>query len=381
MNKNITFEKLEPYVYVTKLAGFEHSEFIQPNATKKPKLETDIPMVQGKNIRDGVFVEKYDWYISRNISDSLPRSVLNKKCILIPYVGSNLGEVGIFPNKYRCHLASNIAKLELINDKFDLEYLMYYFQSPIGQSYLFKDKQGSSQPNITMESIRNSKVIIKPIIEQKKIAKILSKISRKIENNNAINNNLQELMNTFYDYYFIKQTQNNVSNCSKLLCKDILEVKTGKEDANFGNSNGKYKFFTCSKETINCDKPAFSGQSILIAGNGDFNVKHYNGEFNAYQRTYVLIPSDSLYYGTLYMSALKLVQKFRKASSGSIVKFISKSDVENIEIIIPNNHNLLLSLNKYLDYIEKNEKENERLIKIRNFIVPLLMNGQATIDE
>ena len=190
MNKNITFEKLGPYVYVTKLAGFEHSEFIQQNATKKPKLETDIPMVQGKNIRDGVFVEKYDWYISRNISDSLPRSVLNKKCILIPYVGSNLGEVGIFPNKYRCHLASNIAKLELINDKYDLEYLMYYFQSPIGQSYLFKDKQGSSQPNITMESIRNSKVIIKPIIEQKKIAKILSKISRKIENNNAINNNL-----------------------------------------------------------------------------------------------------------------------------------------------------------------------------------------------
>ena len=191
MKKNITFEKLEPYVYVTKLAGFEHSEFIQPNATKKPKLETDIPMVQGKNIKDGVFVEKYDWYISRNISDSLPRSVLNKKCILIPYVGSNLGEIGIFPNKYRCHLASNIAKLELINDKYDLEYLMYYFQSPIGQSYLFKDKQGSSQPNITMESIRNSKVIIKPIIEQKKIAKILSKISRKIENNNAINNNLK----------------------------------------------------------------------------------------------------------------------------------------------------------------------------------------------
>ena len=65
---------------------------------------------------------------------------------------------------------------------------------------------------------------------------------------------------------------------------------------------------------------------VLIAGNGDFNVKHYNGEFNAYQRTYVLIPSDSLYYGTLYMSALKLVQKFRKASSGSIVKFISKEN-------------------------------------------------------
>ena len=264
----------------------------------------------------------------------------------------------------------------------DGKYLNAYLHSQTAKRYFELNASGSGQRyTLTIDSILDLIVYMPELDEQRRIGNIFSSIDKKIENNNAINNNLQELMNTFYDYYFIKQTQNNVSNCSKLLCKDILEVKTGKEDASFGNSNGKYKFFTCSKETINCDKPAFSGQSILIAGNGDFNVKHYNGEFNAYQRTYVLIPSDSLYYGTLYMSALKLVQKFRKASSGSIVKFISKSDVENIEIIIPNNHNLLLSLNKYLDYIEKNEKENERLIKIRNFILPLLMNGQATIDE
>ena len=115
--KEIEFESLEPYVFVTKLAGFEHSEYIQPNATRKPIESTDIPMVQGKNIRNGVFVEKYDWYISKNIADSLPRSILNKKCILIPYVGSNLGELGIFPNKYRCHLASNIAKMELLSER------------------------------------------------------------------------------------------------------------------------------------------------------------------------------------------------------------------------------------------------------------------------
>ncbi len=264
----------------------------------------------------------------------------------------------------------------------DGKYLNAYLHSQTAKRYFELNASGSGQRyTLTIDSILDLIVYMPELDEQRRIGNIFSSIDKKIENNNAINNNLQELMNTFYDYYFIKQAQNNVSNCSKLLCKDILEVKTGKEDANFGNSNGKYKFFTCSKETINCDKPAFSGQSILIAGNGDFNVKHYNGEFNAYQRTYVLIPSDSLYYGTLYMSALKLVQKFKKASSGSIVKFISKSDVENIEIIIPNNHNLLLSLNKYLDYIEKNEKENERLIKIRNFILPLLMNGQAIIDE
>src|SRR5690554_2096075 len=94
------FEMLNKHVFVTKLAGFEHTKYIQPNATKEPVLETDIPMVQGKNIRNGFFVEEYDWYIKKEISDSLKRSQLTKDCILIPYVGSNLGEVGVFYHEY-----------------------------------------------------------------------------------------------------------------------------------------------------------------------------------------------------------------------------------------------------------------------------------------
>ena len=191
MSNDIIYEEISPYVFVTKLAGFEHSEYIQPFATKKPNDSTDVPMVQGKNIRNGTFVEKYDWYISEEISNGLPRSVLDKKCILIPYVGSNLGEVGIFHNKYKCHLASNIAKVELNSDKYLLEYMMYYMQSPTGQSYLFQAKQGSSQPNITMESIRKTKIIKRPILEQRKIVNILSSIDEQIKRNNAMVQKLQ----------------------------------------------------------------------------------------------------------------------------------------------------------------------------------------------
>jgi len=113
MSKRLQYEKLDPYVFVTKLAGFEHTKHIQGVATHQPEADTDIPMVQGKNIRNGFFVQKHEWFISKDVSDALPRSVLDKPCILIPYVGSNLGEVGIFPNDYRCHLASNIAKVAI----------------------------------------------------------------------------------------------------------------------------------------------------------------------------------------------------------------------------------------------------------------------------
>lgn len=77
-------------------------------------------------------------------------------------------------------MASNVAKIELVDDYFDIEYLKYYLQSPIGQSYLFIDKQGSAQPNITMQSIRNTLILNKTKEEQIKIAKILKKLMIKL---------------------------------------------------------------------------------------------------------------------------------------------------------------------------------------------------------
>ena len=133
MNKHMKFEKIDPYVFVTKLAGFEHTKYIQGVATHSQVWADDVPMVQGKNIRNGSFVNEHEWYIKKEISDLLPRSILNKPCILIPYVGSNLGEVGIFPCEYICHWASNVAKVELDSDKYLLDYIKYYLQSDIGQ--------------------------------------------------------------------------------------------------------------------------------------------------------------------------------------------------------------------------------------------------------
>ena len=69
--------------------------------------------------------------------------------------------------------------------------MKYYMQSPIGQSYLFQAKQGSSQPNITMESIRKTKIIKKSINEQIKIVSILSSIDAQIKRNNDMVQKLQ----------------------------------------------------------------------------------------------------------------------------------------------------------------------------------------------
>ncbi|MCL2038641.1 restriction endonuclease subunit S [Candidatus Saccharibacteria bacterium] len=70
---------------------------------------------------------------------------------------------------------------------------------------------------------------------------------------------------------------------------EIATITTGKKDVNQGNPNGEYPFFTCAKTHTYSDGFSFSGEAILIAGNGEVGLcQYYNGDFEAYQRTYVL---------------------------------------------------------------------------------------------
>lgn len=70
---------------------------------------------------------------------------------------------------------------------------------------------------------------------------------------------------------------------------EVCTIKTGKLNANAMVEGGKYPFFTCSDTVFAIDTYAFDCEALLVAGNGYIGgVKHYNGKFNAYQRTYVL---------------------------------------------------------------------------------------------
>lgn len=74
------------------------------------------------------------------------------------------------------------------------------------------------------------------------------------------------------------------------LLGDVVTIQTGKYDANHAKANGKYRFYTCAFEYFMCDTNRFSGKSIILPGNGANvgEVFYYEGEFDAYQRTYVL---------------------------------------------------------------------------------------------
>ena len=90
----------------------------------------------------------------------------------------------------------------------------------------------------------------------------------------------------------LEETESKSSKGWKMVrLGEITQIRTGKLDANAQRPGGPYPFFTCGEETLDIDHFAFDTEAILLAGNGNFNVKWYHGKFNAYQRTYVIEPN------------------------------------------------------------------------------------------
>lgn len=119
---------------------------------------------------------------------------------------------------------------------------------------------------------------------------------------------------------------------------NICDVKTGKFDANASDENGAYPFFTCSKEPLRINTYSYDAECVLIAGNGELNVKYYNGKFDAYQRTYILTTKNgvsdvSTQY--LYLFFQLYVETLRKNSIGGVIKYIKLGDITEANIPVP----------------------------------------------
>ncbi len=119
---------------------------------------------------------------------------------------------------------------------------------------------------------------------------------------------------------------------------NICDVKTGKLDANASDENGAYPFFTCSKEPLRINTYSYDAECVLIAGNGELNVKYYNGKFDAYQRTYILTTKNgvsdvSTQY--LYLFFQLYVETLRKNSIGGVIKYIKLGDITEANIPVP----------------------------------------------
>lgn len=161
------------FYFVTKLAGFEYTDTLM----NKISSSEVVPIVRAQNVRMFRFEnESISEFIDLETSLLLDRYSLNKKSLLMTFIGAGIGDVCIFDEPQRYHLAPNVAKIEKNSDNDDIicdEYIMFYFGSDAGKGEINKISKASAQASLSMSTIRKISITIPPISEQRSIASYL----------------------------------------------------------------------------------------------------------------------------------------------------------------------------------------------------------------
>ncbi len=251
---------------------------------------------------------------------------------------------------------------------------------------------GAAQRTISLTALRKMEMEVPPYNVQEKIVKILKPFDDLIENNQKQIKLLEEAAQRLYKEWFVdlhfpgyentKVVDGVPEGWKKVGLVDIAPILTGKKDANYGTNDGEYLFFTCAQEPIKAPSYSFDCDAVILAGNGDFNVKLYRGKFEAYQRTYIFSPINKSNLFLLYYAVRANMKSLFQGASGSTIKFLTKRMLEEIQVYIPTK-NIKLYFNIYSEsYHKKIEILNAQIQLIkeaRNRLLPKLMDGRIEV--
>ena len=169
----------------------------------------------------------------------------------------------------------------------------------------------------------------------------------------------------------------------KVKLGQLVSIQTGKLDANAAVFGGKYPFFTTAKEISRINEYAYDGEVVLVAGNGDLNVKYYKGKFNAYQRTYILTSNSNLRMKYLYYFLDKYIEVLRYQSIGGVIKYIKLNNLSDAQIPMRS----IFEQDKIIGILEKLDNEiiirSKQLSELSNLVKSRFnkMFGDPVLNE
>lgn len=312
----------------------------------------------------------------------------------------------LFSDTSKYVVSTKLMVLRKFNDDVDLDYFYYWLTNSDTLSILQSRAENriGSFPQITFELLSEYKVPVPEISIQKKAAKILKNIDQKIRTNNKIIAELESIAKTLYDYWFLQfefpneEEKPYKSSGGKMVYNEELklEIPEGWKTVNIGKilceaekskvqvseakEKGDYPFFTSGESVLAYDEFFVDKFNIFLNTGGNPDIKAYMGKC-AYSTDTWCINADKYSY-TLYYYFLKLMPQFEQLFfAGSGLKHLQKDALKSKYILLPE-ENVLNQFNNicYIQWrkISKCIKENKELASLRDFLLPMLMNGQAT---
>lgn len=401
--------------------------FDGPHATPK-KTDSGPVYLSISSLKQG----RFDLSESAHLSDKdytkwAKRVVPTAGDLLFSYE-TRLGEAALMPKNLKACLGRRMGLLRPKKGKVTPEYLLYAYLSPgFQQQILSNTIRGATVDRISLTELPKFKIYVPKIEQQQAIASTLAALDAKIDCNNRINAELEAMAKALYDYWFVQfdfPDENGKpykSSGGKMVYNEVLkrEIPVGWKSSNIlelaellgggtptkkkpENWNGHIPFFTPSdtdgnvfkfdttdkitKEgLVNSSTKLFKENTVFITARGSVGRTVLAGVKMAMnQSCYALCAKQGISYAYLFFLAKELVHHLEVKSSGSVFDSIVTTDIELSSLVIPH----LQVIKKYSERAEplfqkinKNTQENIQLAKLRDWLLPMLMNGQVTVGD
>lgn len=310
-------------------------------------------------------------------------------------------------------------------ERIDSGFLTYHLSTSSNQNWIVKQAVGATMPNLNTTILSDVPLQVPDKTTQQKIAAVLSVLDAKIECNNRINAELEAMAKTLYDYWFVQfdfpdaNGKPYKSSGGKIVYNSTLkrEIPDGWKDSSVlavadllgGGTptkkkpeywNGQIPFFTptdadgtifkfatadyITKEGLKKSSTKLFGENtILITARGSVGKLVLTGvDMAMNQSCYALQAKPGISPMYLFYLTKELIRHLEVKSSGSVFNSIVSNDIEFTKLAIPDS----AVVEKYASVVEPafeqiaiNTRENQQLTQLRNWLLPMLINGQVSV--
>lgn len=290
----------------------------------------------------------------------------------------------------------------IVNEKLVIPKYLYYKLSQIDFNYY---NEGTTIPSLRTETLYKIDIDLPKKNIQKKVVNLLNTIDEKIENNQKIIANLEELSQTlfkrwFVDFEFPDENGNPYkSSGGEMIDSELGEIPSGWKVDELGNyikiKSGKRPKNKVDKKDIENVVPIIGASKIM----GYTNDYLYNekiiiigrvGTHGVIQRFSTRTwPSDNTFviisdFENIIYQVLKSID-YISLNRGSTQPLLSQKDIKNTKVAMPTNETLLLTYQKENNHIlkmmDQKNIENQKLTQLRDTLLPKLMSGEIEIPN
>lgn len=329
------------------------------------------------------------------------------------------GQAMIWNSDEKIILSQRLYGLRVNKNLVDNYYLKYFIQSPIGQKSIVRNNSGSTVSGISAKTFKNIKILIPDLEKQQAISKILLTIDQKIQINNQINQELEAMAKTLYDYWFVQfdfPDQNGKpykSSGGKMVYHPELkrEIPEG-----WGVEKLKYfsKYVSDKVESSELNIENYVGTDNMIADMGGIELTTSipkSGTSTKFSIGDILISNIRPYFKKIWLSdrvggcssdvlcirTKKIVSRefvfatlardhfFNYDVAGSKGSKMPRGDKKHImEYPIVFDFEIADQFSKIVrpiyEAVHKNYIQNQELTQLRDWLLPMLMNGQVKVE-